>query len=82
MFSCLEQQLLYGGLTLVFLLAPASSLLAAVLGPRTGGTLGAVWGGIMATIGLSLALVPETGLGGALLATILLPLGVLMGVVG
>ena len=48
----------------MFLLAPASNLLAAVLGPRTGGTLGAVWGGIMATAGLILALVQETGQGG------------------
>ena len=47
----------------MFLLAPASNLLAAVLGPRTGGTLGAVWGGIMATAGLILALVQETGQG-------------------
>ena len=77
--SCLEHNYWYGVLTLVFIFAPSANVLVALLGPRTGGTFGAVWGGVMAILGL--VLVIQVANGDATLSTfgwVLIFLGVTM----
>ena len=59
--SCVEHNYWYGVLTLVFIFAPSANVLVALLGPRTGGTFGAVWGGVMVILGLVLVIQVANG---------------------
>ena len=73
----------FSSLTLLFIYMPSLNVLATLLGPRTAGTLGFVWGGVMIIVGVIIGRVLETeevvlflmSLGGAMLGLgmILLP---------
>ena len=56
-FSCDEYDRWYACLTLLFIYLPSLNVLATLMGPRTAGELGLVWGGVMVTVSVSVSMI-------------------------
>ena len=88
-FSCVEYHYWFGTFTLVFIFGPSVNVLAAILGPRTGGVLSLVWAIVMLLVSGTLAILEWTSIiAGESVAVVkvmvsfLFSFGIIMGLVG
>ena len=88
-YSCVEYHYWFGTFTLVFIFGPSVNVLAAILGPRTGGVLSLVWAIVMLLVSGTLAILEWTSIiAGESVAVVkvmvsfLFSFGIIMGLVG